>query len=113
MGEGLHLLPGMGHSDGHSFECAISSQTALSHDHFCHHHSVLTSPLEKSSATNSAVDCAICKYFAQAKPLLLAVCVELDYLVLIDRVAVLSPLLESWFEGPYHSRAPPFCPFNA
>jgi hypothetical protein len=110
IGEGLHFLPGMGHSD----ECSCCSHSDTNHDCSATSHAlVISQEVQNSHDLHKAADCPICQYFAQVKPLILAFNVETDYLVVIERIEVASSFLLSRCETAYQSRAPPSCPSMA
>lgn len=50
MGEGLHLLPGMGHSCGRHLDCIVSSPSAADHDGCCDRHSPAVTRAEQNPA---------------------------------------------------------------
>jgi len=106
MGEGLHFLPGMGHSLEHSHDLLFHS-TIADIDGCNHHTSVIKHSDKNQDGTNNADDCVVCKFITHAKNCLLTVYFVVDYTTITWQLAVYSPLLESRFVGTYHSRAPP------
>ncbi|MGA2060098.1 MAG: hypothetical protein ABSG67_06425 [Thermoguttaceae bacterium] len=108
MGEGLHFLPGMGHSCACHFDCIVSSPSATDLDGCCDRHF----PAVTHSDTNSckikdAADCPVCMFLSLAKSCLSTQYAACDCLPIVERLAVCSPLLESRFVYSYHTRAPP------
>jgi hypothetical protein len=108
MGEGLHFVPGLGHSCGQSHDSDHFSSKDRNVDDCCRHHSAVAmySDLDLDKSVDAA-DCAICKYFSLAKPCLLASFTTFDYLTITECLPDYSSILESRFIGSYHSRAPP------
>jgi len=108
MGEGLHFLPGMGHSCEHLHDCMVSCPTAADHDDSggCPSSLIAHSNYD-SDGVHNAANCEICKYFSLVKSCLLAIDLAGDCVTVTERLPVYSPLLESRFIGSYHSRAPP------
>jgi hypothetical protein len=108
MGEGLHVLPGMGHSCEQPLECSILSRTAAGHDDSFDCHSSADANFGRNlHKIDNAADCAVCKYFSLAKSCLSIDCAACDFITITERLVVCSPLLESSFVGTYQSRAPP------
>jgi hypothetical protein len=108
MGEGLHILPGMGHSCDHRRDCIVYSSSAADFDGCCGHHSpAVTHEDQNPNGINNADDCAVCKFFALAKSCLLADHVAYDHIIIAERLVVCSPFFQSRFVGSYLSRAPP------
>jgi hypothetical protein len=109
MGEGLHLLPGLGHSCCDSDECSADFSSA-SHLDGCNIHSVvLSSRHDNANHANNAADCPVCKFFSHTKPCFLPAFIADNYIAVSGRLDVSYRLLESRFACVYHSRAPPCC----
>jgi hypothetical protein len=108
MGEGLHLLPGMGHSCTCHIDCMVSAPSAAELDGCCEHHFSTVTHLEQNSgAINNAADCPVCIFLSLAKSYLSTEYAACDCLPIVERLAVCSPLLEGRFVCSYHTRAPP------
>ena len=111
MGEGLHTLPGMGHSCGQSSECAVLLPPDCDSGG-CHgHHSTAFRYSDHASdGKNNAADCSVCNYFSLAKPCLLTAPVVGDCFCISELLPVYFFKVESRIIGSYQSRAPPFAP---
>ena len=108
MGEGLHLLPGMGHSCGHHLDCMVSSPSSADLDGCCVHHSqTVTHSDPTSSEIKDAADCPVCMFLSLVKSYLSTQYAATACLPIVERLAVCTPLLESRFVCSYHTRAPP------
>jgi hypothetical protein len=108
MGEGLHLLPGMGHSCACHLDCEVSSPSAADLDGCCDHHSpVVTHADTNSFEIKDAADCPVCLFLSLAKSYLAMEYTTCDCLPVVRRLAVFSPLQEGLFICSYHTRAPP------
>ena len=108
MGEGLHLLPGMGHSCACHLDCMVSSPLAADLDGCCDRHSsAVTHAESNSSEIKDAADCPVCMFLSLAKSYLSTQYAACDCLPIVERLAVCSPLLVSRFVCSYHTRAPP------
>jgi hypothetical protein len=108
MGNGLHLLPGMGHSCEDADHCLISSLISSHHNGCAGSHSpaIIHTDQHPKGIHNSA-DCAVCMFLSLAKSYLSTEYTACDCLPIVERLAVCSPLLESRFVCSYHTRAPP------
>jgi hypothetical protein len=108
MGEGLHFLPGMGHPCDHSIACEVLSPIAGDFNgHSGGNFPAITHSDRNPHAINNIDDCAVCKFFSLVKT-----CISLDsdvsdHIIVAERLAIYSSLLESRFIGSYQSRAPP------
>ena len=108
MGEGLHLLPGMGHSCACHLDYVVSSPSAAALDGCCDRHSPAVTHAEQNpGAMNDAAGCPVCMFLSLAKSYLSTEYAACDCLPIVERLAVCSPLLESRFVCSYHTRAPP------
>ena len=108
MGEGLHLLPGMGHSCGCHLDCVVYSPSVDGHDGSCVRHSpTVTHSDQNSGEIKDTANCPVCIFLSMAKSYLATEYAACDCLPIIERLAVCSPLLESRFICSYHTRAPP------
>jgi hypothetical protein len=109
-GNGLHSLPGLGHScrSSHDFRsahdcCHISHDLTAGQEHSARHECDIYAQVKSGSED----DCAICRFFLQAKSLPLSIALE------SNRVAVYGPIdaYHSVLLGPiytaYESRGPP------
>jgi hypothetical protein len=109
MGEGLHLLPGMGHSCACHLDCMVSSPSATHVDGCCDRPSPAVSHSDpNSSEIRDSADCPVCLFLSLAKSYLSTEYAACDCLPVVERKAVTSPLLESRFVCSYHTRAPPY-----
>jgi hypothetical protein len=106
VGEGLHFLPGWGHSCGHSSHEYSWDGGEKGPPSFG------ISSLKHSDGVHNAADCAICKYFSLAKPCLFSACLECAPFTQIEFLAVFSSRIESRAVGTYQSRGPP-CDFSS
>jgi hypothetical protein len=112
MGEGLHFLPGMGHSCCDCYVCSHESQAA---DHECcqwHHVALIRTGVQATDVHNPS-DCPICKYFSQIKPYFAPACVTVEHSPVAQRFTVLVSLLEGRTVSPYQPRGPPCFPQNS
>ncbi len=108
MGEGLHFLPGMGHSCCHTLDC-------LDYCHFCAEPDGPSLPCSQTvshsghntGAVGNAAVCPVCMFLSLAKMCLPAESAASECAPIVHRLAVCSPLLQSRFFGSYLSRAPP------
>jgi hypothetical protein len=108
LGEGLHLLPGMGHSCACHPDCMVSSPSAADLDGCCDHHSpVVTHSDPDSFEIKDAADCPVCLFLSLAKSYLATDYAPCDCLPIVERLAACTPLLVSRFVCSYHTRAPP------
>jgi hypothetical protein len=109
MGEGLHTLPGVGHSCGQSSDCVRSVPTECD-GHDCHsdRYPAFTHSVHSSDGTNSATDCAVCKYISLAKTCRLAAHLVGDCFHLSELLPIYCCIVECQMVGSYQSRAPPF-----
>jgi hypothetical protein len=108
MGEGLHLLPGMGHSCACHLDCMVSSPSAADLDGCCdRHYPAVTHAEQDPGAINNVADCPVCMFLSLAKSHLSTHYAACDCLPIVERPVVYSPLLESRFVCSYHTRAPP------
>jgi hypothetical protein len=108
-GNGLHFLPGMGHSGcGHVELCSSNGRENSFSD--AHHHSdshAFSTDCRATSSLNSDDDCPICHFLAQAKNLVLAIHFEGNSEFVCRYITVYSSLSFEAFRAAYHSRAPP------
>jgi hypothetical protein len=98
-GEGIHLLPGLGHGCSHLHCCCdfdFGHSTAPS----------FRSGHDGPEDLNDA-DCPVCNFFAAAKCLPAVVSVETGFAVVVETIAANDVLTIIGVLSAYHSRAPP------
>jgi hypothetical protein len=111
-GEGLHFVPGLGHSYDCSVNCCLASRTDPQEEHPLAHPAAPVLSEGNAKDINNAADCAICKYFSHAKPLLAPDFFWGDYPLVAEKTAVCPLIFQSRFVCAYHSRAPPYALFQ-
>jgi hypothetical protein len=102
-GNGLHCLPGMGHSHCEHVEFFGSGgeNQAFIATHFS------LGECKDDASLNSDDDCPICHFLAQAKSLVTLPHLECNGENLCHFVTVYSPTISDSFHAAYRSRGPP------
>jgi hypothetical protein len=108
-GNGLHFLPGMGHSGCGHVELFASSDcdSSISGVHHLSDLHAFPAGFRATDSINSDDDCPICHFLAQAKNLVLAIHYEGNSEFVCRYITVYSSLSFEPFQAAYHSRAPP------
>lgn len=107
MGEGLHAIPGVGHSCQQSIKCISLHTTTADNDCCTQCFPSFTFSDHSSDVESDADDCAVCKFFSLSKPCLFTNHLESDSIQLSEQLPVYCLVFKSRFIDTYHSRAPP------